>query len=117
MSRINLRYANASGLRIFNKLTLSKNVQNLANTEKVMDADEATLQILDPGGGDTDVLLPPEAVSDGLVFIFHNNAGAVESLIIKDDGDSATIATVADTESAICFCDGTTWFGMVGGVT
>jgi hypothetical protein len=114
MSRLNLRGSSAAGFKIFNGLKLAKNIEDLGNAQKTMDTEDATLQVLDPGGGDTDVLLPAEASSEGLVFIFHNNAGAVESLIIKEDSDTTTIATVADGETAVVVCDGTTWYGLVG---
>lgn len=113
MSRLNLRGSTAAGLKIFEGLKFGVNVEGLGNAQKTLVTDDATLQVLDPGGGDTDVLLPAEADSEGLCFIIHNNAGAVESLIVKEDSDTTTIATVADGETAILVCDGTTWYGMV----
>ncbi|MDA7977500.1 MAG: hypothetical protein MPJ50_01865 [Pirellulales bacterium] len=80
--------------------------------DKVLSADDARIQVLDPSGAGRDVTLPAEAVSTGVDFIVHNSADAVEVLTIKDDG-GATVCTPSQNESAYVFCDGTKWRGMV----
>lgn len=62
-------------------------------------------------GGTEDLLLPPEANCNGLVLHIANTGG--EDIIVKEDSDSTTIATVSTAESATVFCNGTTWFGGV----
>lgn len=65
-------------------------------------------------GASEDLTLPPEATSDGLVLYIYNTGG--EGIVIKDDA-AATVATLATTEHAICACDGTSWYGLVGAET
>lgn len=73
----------------------------------------------DPNSGEAseDLLLPPEADSDGLEVIIANNGG--ETLVVKEDGDSVTIATVLAGQTGLFVCDGTTWQGgnILQGVT
>lgn len=74
--------------------------------------DSPTMQFLDPDGA-RDLVLPDEALSDGLFFLIYNAASGAEVITIKDDG-SSTVCTPGEDESAIVFCDGTTWAGLVG---
>ena len=76
-------------------------------------AQSPTLQLMDPGGSGRTITLPAEADSDGLCFIIGNRADAAEVLTIQDDG-SATICTPTQNETAMVFCDGTSWIGLVG---
>lgn len=70
------------------------------------------LLLVDANSGATeDLLLPPEAESEGVVLFVCNTGG--EDIIVKEDGDSTTIATVSTTESAFFACDGVTWRGGV----
>lgn len=70
--------------------------------EFAMDADMPTLLSLDPGGSDRDVLLPAE--SKGLFFIISNTADALESLTVKEDSDTTTIASLEQDEAGLFFC-------------
>lgn len=90
----------------------SSSVETLADN-KTLAADDARIQVLDPGGAGRDTTLPAEAASTGVDFIVHNSADAAEVLTIKDDG-GGTICTPTQNESAHVFCDGTTWRGLVG---
>jgi hypothetical protein len=90
----------------------SSNVQTLTGN-KTLTADEPRIQVLDPGGAGRDVTLPPEAASKGLDFVIHNAADAAEVLTIKEDGGT-TICTPTQNETALVYCDGTTWRGLVG---
>lgn len=89
----------------------SANTETLA-ANKTLVVGDAPIQVLDPGGAGRDVTLPAEADSVGLSFIIRNAADAAEVLTIKDDG-AATVCTPTQNETAIVFCDGTTWRGMV----
>jgi len=90
----------------------TSNVETLA-ANKTLTADDARIQVLDPGGAGRDVTLPPEAASAGLDFYIHNAADAAEVLTIKDDA-AAAVCTPTENESAYLYCDGTTWRGLVG---
>lgn len=114
--RPTLEDAEAYGIKINVGLKLARNIEALT-AEKTLNIGDATMQVLDPGGGDKDVLLPAEASSDGLVFLIKNTADAAESLIVKEDSDTTTIGTVAQNEAGLFFCDGTTWYSLVGGIT
>jgi hypothetical protein len=81
---------------------------------KTLVCDDAYLQVLDPGGAGRDVVLPKEAASKGLSFVIRNAADAAEVLTIKASDGSTTICTPTQDESALVFCDGTTWRGVVG---
>ena len=70
-----------------------------------------TLLFLDPNGGSKDVLLPAEADSEGLFFLISNTADASETLIVKEDSDTTTIASVVQNAAGLFWCDGTTWYG------
>lgn len=67
----------------------------------------------DPGGAGRTVTLPPEDRSAGALIFVANAADAAEVLTIQDDG-SNTIVTPTQAESAVLWCDGTSWHGLVG---
>jgi hypothetical protein len=67
---------------------------------------------VDAGGSSQDLLLPPEANSDGLMLLIYNMSGAGENIVVKEDSDSTTIDTLVNGEMGIFFCDGTLWSGM-----
>jgi len=87
--------------------------EDLANTEKTLTVNDALIQRLDANGGATDVLLPAEEA--GLEVWIVNTGG--EDLVVKEDGDSTTIVTVATTEDARLWCDGVAWQGNVSDET
>ena len=66
-------------------------------------------------GSSETLLLPPEADSKGLFLIATNNGG--EEIVVKDDGDSITVATIDTGEHALLYCDGsaTNTFGGAAG--
>ena len=88
------------------------NVTETLAANKTLTVDSPCLQFIDPNGA-RDLTLPAEADSDGLVFVIVNQAGGSEIITIKDDA-SATICTPTQNETAILFCDGTSWGGLVG---
>lgn len=121
------RYASATTrvqVRLVSRLmddTFKGGAENLfggtVNTEtlsgaKTLVAGDARIQALDPDGSNRDVNLPAEASSRGLMFWIKNTAGGAEILTIKDDGGS-TICTPTENETAIVYCDGTSWYGIV----
>lgn len=59
-----------------------------------------------------DLLLPAEDENAGPLLILNNGG---ESIVVKDDSDSSTIATLASGDMGIFLCDGTTWYATVGG--
>lgn len=89
-----------------------KNVETLA-ANKTLVVSDVPIQVLDPGGAARDVTFPTEAQSKGLVFIVHNAADAAEVITCKGSGGAA-FCTPTQNESALCYCDGTTWRGIVG---
>lgn len=59
-------------------------------------------------------ILPAPSVSKGLVFIVVNNSGGAFNINVRDNADTTTIQGVAQNKRAIFFCDGTTWYGLLG---
>lgn len=87
---------------------------DMADAEVALTIPTLTSNVLyvDANSGATeDLLLPPEAQSDGL-FLFIANTGG-EAIVVKDDGDATTVGTIATAEVGYFFCDGTTWRGGV----
>lgn len=67
----------------------------------------------DPGGAARDLTLPALATSAGMVLFIANTADAAEVITIKNPA-AATICTPTQAESAIVWCDGVAWYGLVG---
>lgn len=111
MTRETLENPKAYGISIMKKLQLGHNTETLAGN-KTLTNEDPPLQFLDPGGAGRTITLPAEAVSEGLTFIIHNTADALEVLTIQDDG-AATIVTPTQDEAAVVYCDGVTWHGFV----
>jgi len=73
-----------------------------------------SIQAIDPNGSGRTVTLPNEAASKNRVFYIVNTADAAEILTVKASNGSTTICTPTQSETAILFCDGTAWRGVVG---
>lgn len=72
----------------------------------------SSVLVVDANSGATeDLLLPAEATSFGRVLFVSNSGG--EDIVVKEDSDTTTIATISTAESAFFVCDGTTWHGGV----
>ena len=92
---------------------------DMADDQLALSVDAAATQLtsnilyVDPnsGGATEDLLLPPEADADGLMLIINNTGG--EGIVVKDDSDTATIATIDTAQVAIVWCDGTAWGGGI----
>ncbi len=82
-------------------------------TMTTAEADEQNIWAFDPGGGARTLTLPAEADCTGYVLFIANTADAAEILTIQDD-TPATVCTPTQNESAIVWCDGTAWHGLVG---
>ena len=61
--------------------------------------------------------LPPEADNVGNILFIANTANAAEVITIRDDAGAITICTPTQGESAVVFCDGVSWRGLVGAAT
>lgn len=102
--RNNIFDAEASGLKIMERLKFAILSQTLAANLTLSGDDTPTLMLLDPGGASRDVILPPEAV--GNCYVIFNTADAVEDLVVKDDSGTTTYVTISQNEAAIIFCVG-----------
>jgi hypothetical protein len=93
-------------------------IQTLAGT-LTMGANYPNKLILDPGGAGRTILLPAEA--DGLWYDITNTADAAETLTVKEDSNTTTIATIEPGQTTTFFCQGGSWYAYqasagVGGV-
>ena len=77
------------------------------------ETDESTIWSFDPGGAGRNLVLPAEADNAGKILFISNEADGAEVLTIQDD-TPATVCTPTQNEAAIVFCDGVSWFGLVG---
>jgi hypothetical protein len=84
-----------------------------ARTITVDEIDQYQGFAFDPGGSARTVTLPAEAASKGAFVTISNEADAAEIITIENDGTD-TIVTPTQNEAAILWCDGTSWYGMVG---
>lgn len=107
----NLQNTRVSDFTITDRLRLGKNTKVLSGTY-TMTAGDPVLQFLDANGAARDVLLPP--ISDGLVYVVVNRAAAAFALTVKDSTGVTTVAVAAQNKSAILFCNGVAWAGIVG---
>lgn len=87
------------------------NTETLA-ADKVLTHDSPTFHFIDPDGA-RNLDLPAEEESAGLFFVIANKAGGAEVITIRNDA-GGTVCTPTQNETAIVFCDGTTWAGLVG---
>ena len=77
------------------------------------EVDENNVFTFDPDGAVRNLDLPAEADCTGIV-LFINNAGVVTEIITIRDDAAGTVCTPDGAESAIVWCDGVSWFGLVG---
>ena len=95
-----------------NRVRYKVNTETLGATKTLIVTD-SPVQFLDNGAAVRDVILPAEALSEGLFFFMKNTGGGANAITVKDDA-AATQASILELESCICFCDGVTWECMVG---
>ena len=75
-----------------------------ADTTNVFSFDPAAARNLD---------LPAEADNAGIFMFIANTANAAEVITIRDDA-AGTVCTPTQNESALVWCDGVSWRGLVG---
>lgn len=69
---------------------------------------------LDPGGAGRNLVMPSESACAGQIVFVHNSADAAEIITVKGSDGSTTICTPTQAETAVLWCNGTTWIGLVG---
>lgn len=67
----------------------------------------------DPGGLGRNVDLPAEGECEGSIVAISNEADAAEIITVRNDG-GGTILTPTQNEAALLWCDGVSWYGLVG---
>ncbi|UJW32396.1 hypothetical protein L3Q67_01000 [Saccharothrix sp. AJ9571] len=67
----------------------------------------------DPGGAGRNVILPAASGCRGVFLYISNTADAAEILTVQN-ASGATVVTPTQAESALVWCDGTSWYGLVG---
>lgn len=95
---------------------VSPGVETLAGTRTLTlsEVSNYTMFSLDPGGAGRNVVMPTESSCEGMVVFLHNAADAAEILTVKASNGSTTICTPTQNETAIVWCNGTTWIGLQG---
>lgn len=76
-------------------------------------SDPPPVLLVDAGGGAANFDMPAEADVADTAFWVVNTADAVETLTVRDDG-AGTIIALAQNESALIYCDGTSWYVLQG---
>jgi hypothetical protein len=76
----------------------------------------SNIALVDPDSGQASEILtlPPVATSIGVQLVIVNTGG--EGIVVKDVA-AATIITLDTAQHGLVVCDGTNWFGFMGGVT
>ena len=94
---------------------LGVNVLEVLGADRVLtqaEVDDNNIFSFDPAAA-RNLDLPAEADCAGIVLFIYNEANAAEVITIRDDA-AATVCTPTQNESAIVFCDGVSWRGLVG---
>lgn len=68
----------------------------------------------DPGGAGRNLVMPSEVAAARQIVFVHNSADAAEVITVKASDGTTTICTPTQAETAVLWCDGTTWVGLVG---
>ena len=90
------------------------------NARFTVDDNAPTTILLDPNGGNKDVIMPSAKTKRGCDYYIINTSDAPESeqetLVVKDSiaSDATTIAEIPKTRSANLFSDGTRYHAFVG---
>ena len=87
----------------------------LGGTRVITQAEVDTTNVFtfDPDGAIRNLDLPAEADCTG-IFLFIANAGVVTEIITIRDDAAGTVCTPDGAESAVVWCDGVSWRGLVG---
>ncbi len=84
----------------------------MADSAITLTADSAFHETMVPTSA-RNVDLPAEAVSKKIRFEIRNKAGSALIITVRNDA-AGTICTPTQNETALVWCDGTTWYGTVG---
>jgi len=83
--------------------------RQLLTADKTLTINDPSVQSLDPGDANRNVILPAADInSAGIMFIIKNLASATYTLTVKDSAGN-TVVTINPLASAIVVCDGVTW--------
>ena len=90
-------------------------LETLGGTRVITQAEVDTTNVFtfDPDGAVRNLDLPAEADCTG-IFLFIANAGVVTEIITIRDDAAGTVCTPDGAESAVVWCDGVSWSGLVG---
>ena len=89
-------------------------LETLTGTRVITQAEVDTTNVFtfDPDGN-RNLDLPAEADNAGIFLFIANAASGAEIITIRDDA-GGTVCTPTLAESAFVWCDGVSWFGLVG---
>ena len=114
------RYANAPGHQVAHRAHVIDMADAAVTLTRVPGTPTGTLMTgnvlyVDPnvaaGAGAEVMKLPPEADCAGM-WIWVINTSGDDTITLQNDAGGA-IESIANAESAICACDGTTWYGFL----
>lgn len=94
---------------------LGVNVLEVLSADRVLtqaEVEDNNVFSFDPGAA-RNLDLPAEADCAGIVLYIFNAGAATEIITIRDDA-AGTVCTPTTLESAIVWCDGVSWRGLVG---
>jgi len=90
-------------------ISFGTNTETLTG-DKTLLFNDRRVQFLNPGGSDRDVILPSEALSDGIIFWITNTAGPAGNLLTVYASDGVTPKSyLSGAESCFVMCDGIVW--------
>lgn len=92
-----------------------RNSESLSADRDLLDAD-TPIQVLDPDGGDYDVLLPSEDAVENHPYLIRNG-GSSGTLTVKSNDEATTHAVLAAGEFAFLLPDGDGEYVLVGSVS
>lgn len=69
----------------------------------------------DPGGAARNLDLPAEEACAGVYLFIANKADAAEAITVRNDA-AGTVTVISQSESALVWCDGTSWHAFTGAV-
>ncbi len=115
-TRTNIEGGTASGL-LMKQDKKDQGVVTLAG-DLILGVKSEPVQILDPGGTNRDIDLPPEADSEHLQFFILNEASSDESLLVKNDSGTVILTLLGvsggtNNGRGQFVCDGVNWYGAL----
>ena len=60
------------------------------------------------------LILPNPIYCAGLMFFVNNNSAGAFAINLRDNTDATTLQAIPQNKRAIAWCDGTTWFALLG---